>query len=155
MKLRSLLPRNRELPGDFWIDGSDGTCIFGPVRCRGEADNSGAAAHGNVIEDPTKSYGDHPSGLYRIAKVVWDPTPPRSYGPCFMLLDPKDGEALKAKQNGRSGIGIHGGDLAGDGTLRVTFGCLRLDNDDAAAVGHLVEEGLAIGPIDYECLLKE
>jgi hypothetical protein len=153
MKCWSRLPKNRESEGTFWITDSAGATIFGPVRARGEADNSGAAAHGNVIEDPTKAYGDHPSGLYAIIAVVHDPVPAHSYGPVFLKLDPRDGEALTAKLNGRAGIGIHGGDPGPGGGLRSTFGCLRLTNEAVQQVGQLVQDGLAHGIVQYECLI--
>lgn len=154
MKLWSTLPPTREHEGQFWVTDDAGAIVFGPVRARGEADNSGAAAHGNVVEDPTKAFGDHPAGRYHVARVSWNPTPAHSYGPCFMLLDPIGGEALEAKQNGRSGIGIHGGDPGAGGILRATFGCLRLENEAAAAAGHLVDMAMAEGPVEYECMVQ-
>jgi len=153
MKCWSRLPKNREAEGEFWITDSAGQTIFGPVRARGEADNTGAKAHGNVIEDPERSYGDHPSGLYAIIAVVHDPQPPRSYGPVFIKLDPRDGEALRAKENGRTGIGIHGGDPGLGGSLRPTFGCLRLENEAVKQIGQLIEDALVHGVVQYECLI--
>lgn len=155
MKLWSQLPKDRFRDGRFWLTDDGGTVIFGPVPCRGEADNSGAAAHGNVLEDPTKSYGDHPAGTYRVLEVFWAPQPPRSYGPAFLKLEPTGGEAYAAKANGRSGIGIHGGDPGPSGELRPTFGCLRLRNDDINVVATVVDQIRRGGTvIVYECTLE-
>lgn len=153
MKCWSRLPPDREAEGQFWVTNSAGQIIFGPVRCRGEADNSGAKAHANVQEDPERAYGDHPSGLYHIVNVAHNPIPAHSYGPVFIRLDPRDGEALQAKLNGRTGIGIHGGDLGPGEMLRATFGCLRLENDAVQQVATLIEPTLGHGVLEYECLL--
>lgn len=155
MKLWSQLPKDRFRPGRFWLTDDAGTVVFGPVPCRGEADNSGAVAHGNPIEDPTKAYGDHPAGSYRVLEVFWDPQPVHSYGPAFLKLEPTGGEAFTARVNGRSGIGIHGGDPGPNGELRPTFGCLRLSNENIQVVAHVVDELRRSGAvIPYECTLE-
>lgn len=57
-----------------------------------------------------------------------------------VLLDPISGDALTAKHNGRAGLMIHGGAPALDGSLRSTFGCIRVseanERDLAALVVH-------------------
>jgi len=152
MKLWSKLPPDRFAEGQFWVTDDDGAILFGPVRCRGEADNSGAIAHGNPLEDPLKAFGDHPAGVCKLTEILWHPVPVHSYGPAFFRLDPISGEALDAKQQGRSGIGIHGGDLGSDGSLRPTFGCLRLTNADCQAVADMVEPVRITGRlITYTC----
>lgn len=161
MKIYSRLLQDRQAEGIIWwvvpappVPGANHTneVIVGPYRARGEADNSGAKAHGNVQEDPTRAYGDHPSGLYRVAVIKTDPSPLRSYGPRFLLLDPLNGEALQAEQNGRVGLGIHGGDLGPDGSLRATFGCLRAENAVIIALANAVQGELAAGHrVLYEC----
>lgn len=149
MKLYSLLPTNRYEAGEFWIEDVEGVRIYGPARCRGEADNAAARKADNVVEDPTRAYGDHPYGLYRAVAVAWiDVNHQRqydSYGPCFIKLRPVAGQAWEARQNGRNGFGAHGGKLHDDGRLRETFGCLRLDNDVAKDVGTTVEAELKAG----------
>ncbi len=162
MKIYSRLPKDREQPGIVWWVKRSGVAdgareiIVGPYRARGEADNSGAAAHGNVQEDPARAYGDHPSGYYRVNRVADDPQPPRSYGPFFLGLDPVDGEALQAKRNGRVGLGIHGGDLGPEQILRPTFGCLRVDNQTIIDLAQDVQAELQAGrQVLYECELVE
>ncbi len=155
MKVWSKLSPNRLAEGTLWVTNDEDALLLGPVRARGEADNSGAAAHGNPIEDPTKAYGDHPGGLYRILLVLRHPSPEHSYGPAFLKLDPVSGEALTAKQNGRSGFGIHGGDFHQDGRLRETYGCLRVENETAAQLADLLDLLLQQGEIIfYECLIE-
>lgn len=132
IRLVSHLPKTRDADGSFYVfDGEH--LLWGPTRCRGEADNANAAQHNNVIEDPTRVAGDHPAGNYRVVKAVsfheTDATHWFSYGPWFFLLDPLDGEAAKAKANGRVGIGLHGGTAGPRDTLRPTYGCLRLFNE--------------------------
>jgi hypothetical protein len=132
--VRAMLPPSRWNPGVIWahLEGEPNSILFGPVRCRGEADNTYARAHANADEDPTHIGGDHPAGIYIISGVVRfkDDSPHfNTYGPVFIGVDPFAGEALTAKLLGRRGIGIHGGKLGAGGELRATHGCLRLDND--------------------------
>jgi hypothetical protein len=151
MKLHAMLPPNREAEGTIW-GTEDGRVVFGPFRCRGEADNAGALKANNVQEDPERAYGDHPFGVYRITEVVRAPKPERSYGPAFLRLNPVSGEAWEGRRNGRTGLGIHGGDLGAGGILRATYGCLRVDNDVADRLADLVEKQLGdIGEAWYEC----
>lgn len=155
MRLYSRLPLNREGQGSFWATNADGQTIFGPVRCRGEADNANAAKRDNVREDPTLAGGDHPFGTYVIERLVelsereareW-----HTYGPFFIRLRGIEGEALKAMAD-RSGIGLHGGAPGEGNTLRATFGCCRLDDQNIQRLGDLVREELAAGRfVFYEC----
>ena len=154
MKLLARLPKDRYDAGTLVVLGGDADqdVVAGPFRCRGEADNSGAKAHGNVLEDPTRSYGDHPAGTYRVASVVREPQPPRTYGPVFIALAPVAGEAWQARENGRKGFGIHGGAPHADGRLRETFGCLRIDDAAAIALADLLEAERAAGrEVFYVC----
>lgn len=121
-------------------------------RCLGEADYTAACAHGNEHRDPLKPFGHTPLGRWRaVLGGHWGitPGPLRSYGPHRVIeLHPIDGEALQAQRNGRSGEAIHGGDLAADGGLRPTHGCVRLSNDDQAALVAAME---AAGIAACEC----
>ena len=47
-------------------------------------------------------------------------------------IDPTSGEALLAKQNGRTGFLVHGGDPGGSQLLRRTNGCIRMMNTELA-----------------------
>lgn len=151
MKIHARLPLDRQAEGELWVTDADGLILLGPVRARGEADNAGAMAHGNVQEDPTKAFGDHPGGVYRVTAIVMHPEPVRSYGPAFLRLVPVSGEALEAAEHGRSGFGIHGGDLHPDGRLRETYGCLRVDNEVAERLAALIRPEVALGGLLYEC----
>lgn len=157
MKLVSFLSHDRESGLFFVLDGADGI-IYGPVRCRGEADNAAAASHDNIQEDPTRPFGDHPSGLYRIELVVDVPEGDQgTYGPHFLKLEPLEGEALRAGERGRTGIGIHGGRPGPKGTsneLRATHGCLRTSNRVITDVTEAVRAHLAAGRnVLYDCRL--
>jgi hypothetical protein len=151
VKIHALLPPNREAEGTIWATDETGV-IFGPERCRGEADNTAALKANNAQEDPARSHGDHPAGVYRITEVVRNPMPTDTYGPAFLRLAPVSGQAWEARRNGRSGLGIHGGRLGPGDTLRATYGCLRMDNDAVDRLAALVEKQLgAIGEVFYEC----
>ena len=152
MRLLAELPPDRETEGRFYIFDDAGSVILGPRRCRGEADNAGAAAHSNALEDPTKSFGDHPFGVSRVNALVQDPRPVESYGPFFVTLIPLEGEALEGWREGRRGIGIHGGKLGPDGLLRATYGCLRLDNETLEQAVRLIKPELdAERRVFYTC----
>jgi hypothetical protein len=134
-------------PGMVWATDDAGVTIFGPRRARGAPD---APAGGG---DPGQPAGGHPSGVYRVRIPVHHPVPADAYGPVFLPLEPLDGEALAARERGRSGFGIHGGRLHPDGGLRPTFGCLRVDDDAAVALARLVAAEHATGrDVLYECL---
>ena len=127
---------------------------IGPARCYADADGAAAAAHGNPSEASTRAYGDHPFGLSEAVAVVWSSTEAerRSYGPVRIRLDGVAGDALTAKQNGRTGICIHGGALNDRGELRATNGCLRVDDDTAVALASAAEAELKAGrSVGYSC----
>jgi len=124
-----------------------------PARAYADADSGTAAAHGNPSEDPTRPFGDHPVGTYKIIGVVWSRTAKEKqlYGPVRLRLDPEGGQALEAKQNGRTGLAIHGGPVR-DGALRATNGCLRVDDATAVLLAQAAEAELASGrPVEYVC----
>jgi hypothetical protein len=156
VKLFSILPKDRFRPGHFFVLEGD-SYVLGPEWCRGEADDAGAVAHGKPAEDPPRSHGgDHPEGLYRVLEVLEVCGADRErFGPFFIRLEPLDGEALRAKEAGRSGFGIHGGKPGQKGTpnqLRATYGCLRVSNGVVAVLagmlkGHLAADRL----VRYEC----
>lgn len=158
MKIWSELPEDRSQPGGFLYVVSGGKIVFGPVECFGEADNQAAIRAGNPSESPEHAYGDHPYGLCRVMGVreidQSDPAAKRSFGPAFLPLDPMRGQALQAEESGRTGLGIHGGDPAPDGSLRVTHGCLRVKNKDIAQIAKLFRAETKRSPdsvIFYEC----
>ena len=130
MKIQVQLHQNRALPGTFQVSSDDGlSVLLGPVPCLGKADNNDAAQHGNPSRDPTRPFGDTPTGSYTIVAIVSHSgeTDLHTYGAFpSLLLDPQSGQALVAKQAGREGLMIHGGAPAAGGGLRPTHGCIRL-----------------------------
>lgn len=152
MKIHVELPRDRTKTGALWVLSDNGETLYGPRRCRGKADNAEAASHGNPSRDPTRPFGDHPSGAYRVVLIEDGKLPAHSYGHHFLLLDPTAGDALVAKRNGREGLALHDGDLNPDGSLRATEGCLRVDPDTSDAVVALLRPTLALAAVSYECV---
>lgn len=142
MMLRALLPRNRWNTGRLWVETSAGAILAGPWPCRGKADGQIALLHGNPSRDPTKPYGDHPTGTYKVSALVHNKQPVRSYGPCFILLDPVAGDALTAEEAERVGLAIHGGDPTPEGTLRASEGCLRVSNATSTLLAGIVKVGM-------------
>ena len=156
MKVWCELPKDREREGRLWVTGEDDARLFGPVLCRGEADNANAAKSNNVVEDPTRVGGDHPFGVCRISECV-EIRPSakefRTYGPWFLRLNPVSGEAWAARQAGRTGIGIHGGAPGPNNSLRATYGCLRLDDESVESIAILIQQETALGrQVFYECI---
>lgn len=152
MRLLAELPPTREAEGRLTVWDDAGQCLLGPARCRGEADDAEERRHGTADDDPVHAYGDHPYGTYLVVSMVRDPEPPRSYGPYFFSLLPKEGEALAAWEAGRRGLGIHGGDPGPGSSLRATYGCLRVENatcDELATL--LAPDFAARRPVFYDC----
>lgn len=129
MRLHSKLPIDRRAPGVLTVEDDAGNIVLGPFPCFGKADSQEAGAHGNPERYPTRPFGDHPYGEYRVVEVERDKQPPHSYGPYFLLLDPIAGDALSAKLNGRTGLALHGGGPSSSGGLRPTEGCLRTTDE--------------------------
>ncbi len=153
LTIKSTLPQDRRQAGTLEAD-SDGERVIGPASCRGKSDSQAAAALGNPDHIPTRRLGDHPYGGYLVLAVVRSHGPAEldKFGPAFLKLDPVSGDAEVGKLNKRIGIGIHGGPLADDGSLRATDGCLRVDNETAQALADLVEPELAAGrKVFYDC----
>lgn len=152
MKLLAELPLDREAEGRFSIFDDAGGCLFGPVRCLGEADDAEERRHGTQDDDPVHAFGDAPYGTFRLTAIEPDKAPPRSYGPFFFRLMPLTGQALEAWEAGRRGLGIHGGDLGQGSTLRPTFGCLRIDNATCEVLAAFLTPEVTAGrPVLFEC----
>lgn len=137
-RLLAVLPRDRHRPGALaLVDASreeEGShcrlLLAGPWPVLGRAGSDVAGEHGNPTRDPLRPWGDTPLGLYRIGGVQRSKEPARTYGLAYWELIAEDGDALRAvREGGRSGLGLHGGELAPDGeTLRPTGGCLRIED---------------------------
>ena len=129
IQIKIQLPSDRTQYGTLTLEST--TQTLGPFECYGKADNQSATAKGNPTRDPTKSFGDTPTGRYRgyVNKIANTPANEKTYGPQPVItLDPQSGPAKIAKENGRFGLLIHGGALSAAGRLRPTFGCVRVAN---------------------------
>jgi hypothetical protein len=153
LMLWACLPADRAGQGVVWAAGQGRVLALG--RAYGLADHQMAAVHHNAVEDPTQAFGEHPAGIYRVTGVVAStPEHVDSYGPDFLVLEPVGGEALTAQANGRTGIGIHGGRPREDGSLRPTYGCLRVENAWMVVTAAEVRAALDAGvEVFYTCLL--
>ena len=116
LKIHITLPSDRALPGKLTYERRT-------VPCLGKADNARAVANANPTRDPTHPWGDAPTGLYAPARPVWLATR-TPLGEAWIPLDGVQGDALTARHNGRTGLGIHAG--RGIGRLVPTYGCIRL-----------------------------
>ena len=156
MKIVAQMRRYKRPSTDDWVAAGTIRCdqLELTARCYADADSKRATTAGNPSEDPKEPFGDHPFGVYLVADVRWSTTTKEKqlYGPVRLALDPIAGDALTAKQNGRTGLAIHGGPLAKDGSLRATFGCLRVDDETveelAAAATARLKDGKSV---DYVC----
>ena len=65
----------------------------------------------------------------------------RSYGPhAAIVLNPTSGDALTAKNRGRTGLLIHSGAPGASGKLRATHGCIRLSDEDMASLLQAIDQ---------------
>ncbi|HEY9081326.1 L,D-transpeptidase [Magnetovibrio sp.] len=137
------LPTDRWKPGFIRVFDPRGAQVLYDIPCRGKAANKDAALYDNPHRDPTKPYGDTPSGLYRPARVSAFPSKHRTFGHYAILLEGQTGDALKAMQNGRTGLAIHGN--RGDEHLMATYGCIRVFDRDMALLNATID-----GPVVVE-----
>jgi len=141
------LPRNRWNAGRLRLY-NDSRYLLLDVPARGKADNEAAAKAGNPRRDPTLPYGDTPAGTYApVSAVAARPESVQRIGAWWLPMEGVDGDALKAKLNGRTGLGIHAG--RGDGELIATHGCVRLrDADFSALIGLMAGRPASLSIID-------
>lgn len=145
-KIHVWLPKNRLETGSltlFW--GRMEPYFSCPVR--GKADNNEARKHKNKHRDVTLPYGDTPAGACEPAE--WIPISPRareykSFGQGFLRLQGVSGAFKDAMDNGRTGMGLHGGageclELPGKLYLKATYGCLRVRDSDLNRLMDLTE----------------
>lgn len=124
-------PSNRRNMGTFEVVDSTGMVVLGPFNTYLLADQKTATKKNNAARDPLLPYGDTPTGTYDIVEFVPYSAERDNLGPNGSLrLKPTGGEALQAKNNGRTGLLIHGGRLGNNNKLRPTNGCLRLSDAD-------------------------
>lgn len=137
------LPTNRNHAGTLSLYDDRGKLI-------GTYNALGKGNHG----DRFKAYGDTPTGIYKITGRA-EHTPSFSqygtFGPVEIVLEGIRGEAHKAYNQGkksRSLLEIHGGSPGGragidpkeeGGTLRTTWGCIRVSNADATDINNKIK----------------
>lgn len=129
MLIRVSLFRDRGKLGRLVLLEDAGTLLAGPFPALGLSDLNAARAAGNPNRDPLKRMGHTPTGVYsgfRSAPLK----PEGTYGKYQVIrLEPVSGAALQAHMNGRRGILIHGGRPRFDGSLRGTYGCIRVSDE--------------------------
>lgn len=137
MKLVIKLPKNRLNYGSIRLY-ENGVAIGGSVyRCLGRADSMLAAAAKNPTRDPLLPMGDTPLGTYTgtIVPAGIGSGALRSYGPNKRVL-------LTPPPKGRAGLMLHGGAPSNRGGLRPTEGCVRVSNEDMAAILAILDNRL-------------
>lgn len=152
MRVEVTLPKDRSVPGKLRAFDDADQLVLGPVNCLGRADSGDAKLHGNPERDSLHLFGDTPTGKYRIAQLMShqrSESDIHTYGTYpAVLLDPLSGDALKAKQNGRSGLMIHGGAPSASGKLRPTHGCIRIaEADERDLVAIVLRSALATSTV--------
>ena len=146
MRIVIFLPRRREHSGFLHLFDATGRVLIGNLRCRGKADSARAIKAQNPLRDPARPYGDTPSGLYAPSVMTrYEPAHP-TFGKFAILIEGVEGEALRAKENGRVGLAIHGG--RGDGDLVATYGCVRLLDKDMLALNLALGDSPVVAEVE-------
>lgn len=127
---------DRTKGGTLTIVNEDGKTLLGPLPVLGKAAMNTAAEKKNPKALATLPFGDTPEGTYVMRHIrSTSDLNQKSYGPNgAIVLEPTGGTALVAKQNGRTGLWIHGGATGKDGLLRRTNGCLRVFDADMTRI---------------------
>ena len=138
-KLRIQLPKDRNYTGVLRVEDDLGRALAGPFLVCARANDLAASEHGNPRRLQALPYGDTPVGGYRIARIAGTGRGTQFEASQFgragiIVLEPVSGEAAIAEANGRWYIGIHGGAPGAHGRLRSTNGCVRMRDEDVAAV---------------------
>ncbi|WP_052730177.1 L,D-transpeptidase [Sphingomonas sp. SRS2] len=125
------LPSDRKLPGKLMLFSPAAGPADKPIfscSCLGRS----AGHANNPTRDPLKYRGHTPLGEYAVTFVTTLARPITGIGSLWVGLDPIGGQAQKAEDAGRTGLGIHGG--RGDEVFKMTHGCIRLLDRDMAAL---------------------
>jgi len=138
-KIKLELPKDRNYTGVLRVEDDLGRSLAGPFIVCARANDLAASEHGNPRRLQALPYGDTPVGGYRVARIVAAGRGTQFEVSQFgrtgiIVLEPVSGEAAIAEANGRWYIGIHGGDPGAHGRLRSTNGCIRMRDEDVAAV---------------------
>ena len=137
MKLDIILPRNRIYAGFFTLTTRHKHLLLAG-RARGKADNRRAVREGNPSRSSLLPYGDAPLGEYADSRVI--KTHNARLGHSWIPIVGTSGDALKAVENGRTGLGIHAGRSDTDGNLVATYGCVRLDVIDFERLAGILDD---------------
>ena len=133
------LPEYRFNEGVFTLVGPRGEAVLGGP-CLGRADGLRAKEANNSPRWADKPYGDTPTGIYQLRRIVHFNPPHARLGAAWLPLEGQFGQALFAcTKGGRSGLGVHGG--RGE-KLVPTYGCIRMRDSDFAAFSQLVATAL-------------
>lgn len=157
--IKMIVPADRTKLGTLELVGAGGVALAGPFWIYAKADNQTATKQSNPTRDPARKFGDTPIGGYSIdslapsgASTPYSDTD--KFGPFGVLkLTPVSGQALIAKNNGRSGLLIHGGKLrvaAGREILRPTNGCVRMRDVDVQALVAAIRANNITYPLPLE-----
>lgn len=134
MKIIIELPEDRTKPGSLRLVDDNGLIVSGPFEAYGKADSGAATRHGNPTRIHIHPYGDTPLGVYQSVPVRTGHNTSLNFNSFGinggLVLIPKSGDALFARNNGRTGLMIHGGVPGPNGKLRATNGCIRLSDAD-------------------------
>ena len=133
------LPLSRPRPGMLVLSNTEGRPLLPPFFCLGKADNARATRAGNPDRDPTKPYGDTPAGVYAETSLVKFGAAHRRLGRAWIPIDGAEGQALRAVEGGRTGLGIHAG--RGNDRLIPTYGCVRMLDREFDLLAHRVGRG--------------
>lgn len=157
LTIRVELPADRTRTGTLKVvDPITGVTLFGPVPVLGRAARNRASQEGNPNGDPLRPFGDTPTGVYNIARIVanGDSTtrPVANFGQSgSIVLDPTGGDARQAEINGRTGLLIHAGRHAFSSVvdaraLKPTNGCLRMLDWQLAELIKVIRDNSLIFP---------
>ncbi|WP_156667885.1 L,D-transpeptidase [Rhizobium sp. WYCCWR10014] len=157
LEIRVKLPANRRNTGTLeMFDTITGLRVFGPVPALGRGARETAAAHGNPDGISTQPFGDTPTGGYNLPMVLKSGAgtnhPADVYGSAgVIVMEPVSGDALTARQNGRTGLLIHSGRQVASPTplpshLRPTNGCIRVLESDLAALIQAMRNNAIVFP---------
>lgn len=132
--IRIYLPKDRFKPGilEYYTPWEERLLV---CDCLGRSAGILDKLTGAVRRDPLQFRGNTPLGGYATTFVSHLPKPVLGIGSLWIPIDPVSGDALKAEQNGRTGLGIHGG--RGNGALKPTHGCIRLRDKDMAELARI------------------
>jgi hypothetical protein len=126
---------DRNSYGELSLEDDTGQLIFGPLEVAARASDRAARDHHNEGRHPLLTYGDTPTGIYRVNGIIKSGSgtvyDAGQYGPYgLIVMTAIHGNAALAEANGRFQFFIQGGAKGRNGKLRSTNGCLRLSDTD-------------------------